>query len=153
MAATTLPVAAGLVVGALFVLLFSLYSSQTIRTGNPNATIQGQSNIVSFTKHLPIVREFLKRFPDANITIVNANNMTEEIGKKYNNDLGEFIVKYSVERDLYQNEGHRELRLTIYVSKNYTIISSGMSCLGPVSSELSRTEPDMWIEAEKCIAK
>src|SRR5690554_6517283 len=100
MAATTLPVAAGLVVGALFVLLFSLYSSQTIRTGNPNATIQGQSNIVSFTKHLPIVREFLKRFPDANITIVNANNMTEEIGKKYNNDLGEFIVKYSVERDL-----------------------------------------------------
>ncbi|MEO9295062.1 MAG: hypothetical protein ABI347_05625 [Nitrososphaera sp.] len=149
MSAIISPAVGGLAAGILFVVIFSIYSSQ-IPSPQDHAIIQKQSNVISFTKGLPIVREFLKRFPNANVTV---NENLTGIEKGNNNDLGASIVTYSVERDLYPSEGHKELRLTIYVSKNYTVISSGMTCLGPVSAELSRTEPDMWIEAEKCIAK
>gem|GEM_PF-6815204 len=139
------PVIAGLAAGIAFIVIFSSYSSLTIDRGN--SVLQEQQKVISITKDLSIVKEFLKRYPGAN-TKVNEN--FTDISKK--DDL-KAIVTYSVERDLYPSEGHRALKLTVLVDKNYTVISNGMTCLGPVSSELSRVEPDMWIEAENCITK
>lgn len=113
--------------------------------------IDSQERLISAAKNLPIVDAFLSRYPNATTTSILDHRL--ETLPEFTKFHPAAILQYSVERQLYPQEGHRQLRLTVTFDANDDPSNTILECRGPISTTVINPKPDLLADVERCIQK
>lgn len=110
-----------------------------------------QEKLVSITKELPIVKEFIQRY-EGTVTITTTVHSEPELLSKFQKYNPQSLVYYSIRHELAEDV-HKELQLTVVIDNDNKPALTFMQCLGPISVEMPLISPDLWSMADDCVTK
>ncbi len=111
---------------------------------------ENQEKLISFARNLPIVNSFLSQYPNATASVLDKRSDIPSEFTKFNPTA---ILQYSVERQLYPQEGNRQLRLTVTFDAKDNPSNTILECRGPISTTVINPMPDLLADVERCIQK
>lgn len=109
---------------------------------------KNQEKLLSVAKNLPIVNSFLSQYPNATASVLEKRS---EISSEFTKFNPSAILQYSVERQLYLQEGERHLQLSIIFDANDAPSNTILECKGPISTTVINSKPDLLADVERCI--